>query len=57
MDKQPADAGSLATDLKWPLPVVEKMLADLSASGLIEKAGALLRPTPAGQSFVQTTIS
>ncbi len=53
--REPANESQLATDLAWPRERLLEVLLALKRNGLVEAAGAALRPTPMGLGFLSAT--
>lgn len=53
--RQPADESELASDLAWSRERLSEVLVALRKNGLVELAGAALRPTPMGLGFLSAT--
>jgi len=55
--RQPADESELMKDLAWPRERLGEVVATLRRNGLVELAGAAMRPTPMGLGFLSATAA
>jgi hypothetical protein len=53
--RAPADEQALLADLAWPSERLRAVIRELRKNGLVEAAGAALKPTPMGLGFLSAT--